>query len=78
MRQPFRRFVYVLAEKLSMTVGEIYSKMDSQELSEWMAYLLTSDEKWQTKYTKEVELRASTESGDEHRSAQLKRLFGVR
>ena len=35
---PSRRFLFALAGHLGMTVREICERMDSQELSEWMAY----------------------------------------
>lgn len=36
--RPTRRFLFRLAGHLGMTVGEIENRMDSRELSEWMAY----------------------------------------
>ncbi len=35
---PFRRFLFRLALSLGMTVGELLDRMDSAELTEWMAY----------------------------------------
>jgi hypothetical protein len=38
MRRPVRRFAFRLALALGMTVRELLSRVDSYELSEWMAY----------------------------------------
>jgi hypothetical protein len=35
---PLRRFVFRLAGHLGMTVRELSERMDSRELSEWMAF----------------------------------------
>ena len=75
MRHPTRLFCMHLAEKMGMSVKRLLAEFDSHELSEWMAFYMTKDEKWQTKYKKEVELQHSRDSGDEARSDALKRLF---
>jgi hypothetical protein len=36
--RPLRRFLFRLAGHLKMTVGELCRRMDSRELSEWIAY----------------------------------------
>jgi len=36
--RPERRFYFDLALKLGMTVGEMLQKMDSAEVTEWLAY----------------------------------------
>jgi hypothetical protein len=36
--RPLRRFLFRLAGFLHMTVGELCERMDSHELSEWIAY----------------------------------------
>jgi hypothetical protein len=36
--RPLRRFLFRLAGHLKMTVGELCLRMDSVELSEWIAY----------------------------------------
>jgi len=36
----------VLAERLGMTVGELLERMDSRELSEWMAFDAVKKEKF--------------------------------
>jgi hypothetical protein len=36
--RPERRFYFALAERLGIPVGEMLRRMDSRELSEWMAY----------------------------------------
>jgi hypothetical protein len=35
---PDRRYRFVLAERLGMTVGELGRRMSSREMSEWMFY----------------------------------------
>jgi len=36
--RPSRRFLFMLAGHLKMTVGELEQRMDSIELSEWLAF----------------------------------------
>lgn len=36
--RPLRRFLFRLAGHLHMTVGELCQRMDSRELTEWIAY----------------------------------------
>jgi len=40
MNNPLRRFAFRLALRLKMTVRELLDRMDSAELTEWMAYAL--------------------------------------
>jgi hypothetical protein len=49
MRRPLRQFYFHLAKELGKTISEIEA-LDSQEISEWMAYYMTQDEEWQKKY----------------------------
>lgn len=76
MSHPFRRFAYSLAEALSMTVSELYSKVSSHEMTEWMAYNLTKDEKWVKQYERDMDREASKELSDEERLLAFKRLLG--
>lgn len=39
MARPIRRFMFVLAEKLGMSVARLSREMPSSELTEWMAFL---------------------------------------
>jgi hypothetical protein len=72
MRRPLRRFCFYLATRLKMTVAELLDRVDSRELTEWMAYELTSNEDWQKKYgtTKEVDMLESMT--EEQRTEYLK------
>lgn len=36
--RPLRRFLFMLAGHLKMTVGELERRMDSHELTEWLAF----------------------------------------
>ena len=38
MRRPARRFLFVLAGHLKMTVKRLCAEMDADELAEWMAF----------------------------------------
>ena len=38
MRRPARRFLFVLAGHLNMTVKQLCAEMDADELAEWMAF----------------------------------------
>ena len=51
--RPTRRFLFRLAGHLGMTVRELGERMDSRELTEWMAFEryyhgTIGDEWWQT------------------------------
>ena len=59
-----------------MTVNELLTKMDSAEISEWMAYDQTQSADWVNKYTREKELEYSRQQSDEERVKAFKRMFG--
>jgi hypothetical protein len=44
MRDPGRRFYFILAEKLGCTVGELLSRISSSEITEWVAHLSLMNE----------------------------------
>ena len=56
MCHPFKRYCFVLAEKLKMSVANLLSTLDSKEIAEWMAYDMTCNQKWQDKYKQDKEL----------------------
>ena len=68
MQRHFRRYYFLLAERLHMTVTQLLNNLDSHELSEWMAYDMTTDEEW----VKEYRMQQQTA---EQQSAALKNLF---
>lgn len=76
MSRHFRRYCFSLALRLKMTVNELLTKMDSAEISEWMAYDQTQSEDWVKKYTREKELEYSRQQSDEERVKAFKRMFG--
>ena len=39
-----------------MTVGELLTRMDSREISGWLAYDRTNNKEWVDNYNKEVEI----------------------
>lgn len=49
MCHPFRRFCFILAEKLGKSLSEIMH-MDSAEIMEWMAYVTTCNQDWVKSY----------------------------
>lgn len=44
-----------MAEKLGLTIKELYSKLDANEISEWMAYHHTQTDEFRDKYTPKPE-----------------------
>jgi len=75
MSHPFKRYCFVLAERLSKSINEIMS-YSSAELSGWMAYDLTNDERWSSEYEKEKELEMSRSMTMEDRAKQMRQLLG--
>lgn len=75
MGRPVRRYCFLLAERLSMTVEKLLDSVSSKELSEWMAFDLTRDEDWSKKFYKQKELEASRAMSEEQRLEAFKRLF---
>lgn len=74
MGRPFRRFCFTLAEKLGKSYSEI-EQLSSKELSEWMAYFQTQDEKWLTNYYNELD--AEKQRADpEYAAMKLKAILG--
>ena len=71
MTQPFRRYCFILAERLGMTVKRLLKESSSAEISEWMAFDLHSTEEFKTRYEKEKQQQSSA-----YRADQLRRLFG--
>lgn len=77
MDRPFRRFCFVLAEKLGMSVKQVLA-LESAEITEWMSYCLTQNEKWIEEFKKEKELEAFNELTPEEKAAHYKKAFGVK
>lgn len=75
MGRQFRRYCYNLAERLGLSVKELLEKLDSHELSEWMAYDMTNNSEWQAKYAREKELEQSRSMAPEDKLKAFKRLF---
>lgn len=61
MCRPFRRYCVALAERLGKSISEVM-QLDSSEVSEWMAYDLTLDEKWCDEYQLEQQKKLATQS----------------
>lgn len=59
-----------------MTVKQLMENMDSSEVSFWMAYDMTNDDKWLEKYNKERELELSRQMSDEEKLIAFKKLLG--
>lgn len=75
MCHPFRRFSYMMAEKLNLTLPEVQTKLSSHEMSEWMAYHLTKDEDWVKQYQRNEEMKKSREMSDAERLEAFKKLL---
>lgn len=76
MDRHFRRYCFYLAERLKMTVKELLQRMDSKELSEWMAYDMTNEKEWSDKYNSDKELEKSRAMSKEEKLAAFKKLLG--
>ncbi len=75
MTRQFRRYCFSLAERLGMTVKRLLDTMDSQEISEWMAFDLTNNEEWLKAYNQQREMELDKQRTDEQRLAAFKRVF---
>lgn len=75
MRHPFRRYCFFLGEKLGKSLEEIQA-LSSAEITEWMAYDLTSNEKWITNYEQEKELEKQRAMSGEQKAQLFKKLLG--
>lgn len=75
MGRHYRRYCFHLAERLKMSVKELTLKLDSHEISEWMAFDLTREENWIKSYKKQLELEQSKEMTNEEKLKAFKRLF---
>jgi hypothetical protein len=58
-----------------MTVKKLLEELDSKEISEWMAYDLTQNQKWLDKYKNDKELEESRAMSLSERAAAFKRLL---
>lgn len=75
MHRQFRRYCFYLADRLKMSVKKLLKELDSHEIAEWMAYDLTNNKEWISKYNKQLELEASRQMSQEDKVAAFKRLF---
>lgn len=60
-----------------MTLHELYTKLDSAEIAEWMAYDLSKDPDFNEKIKKEEEMRASGELDGTDSAALFRSMGGV-
>lgn len=77
MSRPFRRFCFALAEKLGKSVTEVLA-FSSAELTEWMGYCLTQNDKWLAEYNKQAELEAFNQLSPEEQADKFKAAFGAK
>lgn len=75
MSHPFRRYCFSLGERLGKSLNEVL-QLSSLELSEWMAYDLTREEKWSENYNKKQELERQKSMSNQERADLLKQLLG--
>ena len=59
-----------------MSVKRLLSEMDSLEISEWLAYDMTQDEKWIKDYNAQLELEESRKMTQEQKVAAFKKMLG--
>jgi uncharacterized protein YeaO (DUF488 family) len=58
-----------------MTVGEVLDKMNSFDISEWMAYDLSNDDKFRKNYQKELEAERIREMNTQQRAENARQFF---
>lgn len=75
MSRPFRRYLFGLAERLGVTVKELLSRMDSQEISEWWAYDLTNTPDFKKKYNEQKEAEAQAKLSAQELKSRFKQMF---
>lgn len=78
MSRPIRRYQFILAERLRMTIRELQEKLTLSELVEWLAFDLTQSQEWIEKYKKEKELAASKNLDGQNLKALAKKILGDR
>lgn len=59
-----------------MTVQQLQRELTGNEITEWMAFDYTCDEKWMKKYQKNLEIEKSKELSAKERVNAFKALFG--
>ena len=75
MSRHFRRYCFMLADRLKMTVSRLLDELDSSEIAEWMAYDMTCDKDWIAKYNREKELERTKSLSQEERLKIFKQIF---
>lgn len=75
MRRPLRRFCFMLAEKLHMSVKRLIEEVDAAEFYEWMAYHLTQDEEFSKKVTRELEMEKQAAMSPKEQALMLTNMF---
>ncbi len=61
--------------RLGMTVNEMLGKLDSAEISEWMAYDMTCDSKWIKQQEEEREKQNFRKLSQEEQLKMFKQFF---
>lgn len=59
-----------------MTVQQLQRELTGNEITEWMAYDYTADDKWVKKYQKNLEIEKSKEMTAKERVSAFKAMFG--
>lgn len=75
MDRPFRRYLFGLAERMGVSVKELLSKMDSQEISEWWAYDLSRTPEFLKRYHEQKEAEAQAKLTRDELKSRFKQLF---
>ena len=60
-----------------MSVSEVFN-MPSCEITEWMGYCLTQNDKWLAEFKKQQELEAFRDLPPEEQAEHFKKAFGVK
>lgn len=77
MSRPFRRYSFHLAERLGYSKPEeLYKVLDSNEISEWMAFDRTMNPEWLKEYNDQAEKEEILSKSLEEQSELVKKLLG--
>lgn len=75
MRHPFKRYCFALAEKLGKSLDEILA-LGSDEITEWMAYDMTTNDEWLEEHNKQMELAQQKRMSDEAKAQMFHAMLG--
>lgn len=77
MRRPFRRYAIGLSLRLGMPVNQLLDVMDSADFADYIAFDITQDDEWMTRFKKKQELEAHRALSPEEKSAAFMQAMGA-